>query len=49
MAMNNPDMRQEDIAAQFGVERSTVSKILKNRAKWLKVSADEDHRSAKFK
>ena len=30
-AAKNPGIKQEEIAAQFGVERSTVSKILKNK------------------
>ncbi|KDQ25986.1 hypothetical protein PLEOSDRAFT_1106869 [Pleurotus ostreatus PC15] len=32
---DNPNARQEDIAARYGVERSTISKILKHRSKWL--------------
>lgn len=42
-------MRQEDIAAKFGVERSTISKILKNKAKWLKVPDDETFHSARYR
>ncbi|EIN12370.1 hypothetical protein PUNSTDRAFT_124253 [Punctularia strigosozonata HHB-11173 SS5] len=50
---DNPSMRQEDIARRFGVERSTISKILKNKAKWLHVRPDEEmkiakHRPSKF-
>ena len=30
----NPRIKQEEIAAQFGVEGSTVSKILKNKVRW---------------
>ena len=33
-AEDNPGVKQEDIAARFGVERSTVSKILKQRDRW---------------
>ncbi|KDQ62590.1 hypothetical protein JAAARDRAFT_465353 [Jaapia argillacea MUCL 33604] len=49
----NPTARQEDIAAKYGVERSTISKILKNKAKWLNVPDHEDmlvakHRPSKF-
>ncbi|KAL4250782.1 hypothetical protein ABKN59_006091 [Abortiporus biennis] len=33
----NPNLKQEDIARVFGVERSTISKILKNKTKWLNV------------
>jgi hypothetical protein len=32
---NNPNVRQEDIAKEYGVERSTISKILKYKSKWL--------------
>ncbi|TFK52288.1 hypothetical protein OE88DRAFT_1724991 [Heliocybe sulcata] len=52
-ANQNPHLRQEDIAAQYGVERSTISKILKQKARWLNVPADEElkvakHRPTKF-
>lgn len=33
----HPSARQHDIAKEFNVERSTVSKILKQSEKWLKV------------
>lgn len=33
----NPHARQEDIGAQFNVERSTVSKILRDKRRWLDV------------
>lgn len=33
--MEHPKMRQEDIAKAFHIERSTVSKILKQKEKWL--------------
>ncbi|KAL5512805.1 hypothetical protein ACEPAG_3071 [Sanghuangporus baumii] len=51
--MENPNSRQEDIAARWGVERSTVSKILKNKHRWLAVSESDDtvqakHRPPKF-
>lgn len=36
-AAAHPRQRQGDIAAVFDVERSTVSKILKNRDKWLSI------------
>lgn len=36
-AQNHPKARQEDIATKFAVERSTVSKILKCKEKWMKV------------
>jgi len=29
LAEHNPSIRQEDIALKFGVERSTISKVLK--------------------
>ncbi|KAK0464675.1 uncharacterized protein EV420DRAFT_1058005 [Desarmillaria tabescens] len=49
----HPDARQEDIAMRYGVERSTISKILKHKVKWLSVPSDEDlriskHRPSKF-
>ncbi|KAH9890017.1 hypothetical protein C8Q73DRAFT_147887 [Cubamyces lactineus] len=47
-ARDNPGLKQEDIAAVFGVERSTVSKILKQKARWLSVSADEEITVAKL-
>ncbi len=43
----HPDARQEDIASRYGVERSTISKILKHKVKWLSVRADEDLRISK--
>ncbi|KAJ7044005.1 hypothetical protein C8F04DRAFT_1071283, partial [Mycena alexandri] len=45
----NPDKRQEDIARIYGVERSTISKILKNKVKWLNVPANENLRIAKHR
>ncbi|KAG6866305.1 hypothetical protein C0991_006401 [Blastosporella zonata] len=50
---DHPNSRQEDIASQFGVERSTISKILKQKSKWLTASdhlADRvaKHRPSKF-
>ncbi|KAJ6557384.1 centromere binding protein B [Mycena vulgaris] len=45
----NPTARQEDIARIYGVERSTISKILKNKTKWLNVPADENLRIAKHR
>ena len=47
--MQNPNARQEDIAATYGVERSTVSKILKHKAKWLAISEVEDNQVAKHR
>ncbi len=48
-AQDNPGMKQEDIAALFGVERSTVSKILKQKARWLSVSPNEKVLVAKLR
>ncbi|RDX50295.1 CenpB-DNA-bind-domain-containing protein [Lentinus brumalis] len=45
----NPGVKQEDIAVHFGVERSTVSKILKHKARWLSVSSDEKVLVAKLR
>lgn len=36
----NPRVKHEHIGSMFGVERSTVSKILKQKAKWFSVSDD---------
>lgn len=53
-AQNNPKMRQEELAARFGIERSTVSKTLKNKEKWLAIEDNSDgamivkHRIGKF-
>lgn len=50
----NPDVKQDTIATKFGIERSTVSKILKQKDKWLKIDPSSDsakiakHRTAKF-
>ncbi|KAG6890786.1 hypothetical protein C0995_003216 [Termitomyces sp. Mi166 len=33
----HPQERQEDIGKEFDVERSTISKILKQKAKWLNI------------
>ena len=47
--MHNPNCRQEDIASQYGVERSTVSKILKHKSKWLSMPEGEDSHVAKHR
>ena len=48
-ARDHPGLKQEDIAAVFGVERSTVSKILKQKARWLSVSTEEEIHVAKMR
>ncbi|EPQ50994.1 CenpB-DNA-bind-domain-containing protein [Gloeophyllum trabeum ATCC 11539] len=48
-ATENPHLRQEDIAAQYGVERSTISKILKNKTRWMKIDPDETLKIAKLR
>ncbi len=48
-AEDNPGVKQEDIAAKFGVERSTVSKILKQKARWLHISPEEKVLVAKLR
>ncbi|KAJ2984947.1 hypothetical protein NUW54_g10318 [Trametes sanguinea] len=48
-AQEHPGVKQEDIAAHFGVERSTVSKILKHKARWLSVAVDEEVLVAKMR
>ena len=45
----NPGIRQEDIANKWGVERSTVSKILKQKSKWLNVPDGEEPHTAKHR
>jgi hypothetical protein len=53
-ARDDPKIRQEDLAFRFGIERSTVSKTLKNKDKWLVIKEESDgamiikHRSGKF-
>ncbi|PWN54067.1 hypothetical protein IE53DRAFT_365783 [Violaceomyces palustris] len=50
----NPNVKQDAIANRFGIERSTVSKILKQKEKWLAIDPDSEsariakHRAAKF-
>lgn len=40
-AAENPLKRQEDIAAMFHVERSTISKILKKKNVWLELTTPQ--------
>jgi hypothetical protein len=48
--LTHPNARQEDIGAYFGVERSTISKILKEKDRWLSISEeDECDQSAKHR
>ena len=53
-ARDDPKVRQEDLAARFGIERSTVSKTLKNKDKWLAICEESEgaliikHRNGKF-
>ncbi|KAG8693831.1 hypothetical protein FRC08_008858 [Ceratobasidium sp. 394] len=53
-ARDRPKARQEDIALKYGVERSTISKILKNKDKWLTMDTHTrkpmpvKHRPSKF-
>ncbi|PWZ02616.1 hypothetical protein BCV70DRAFT_155886 [Testicularia cyperi] len=50
----SPNAKQDTIASHFGIERSTVSKILKQKDKWLAIDPDSDlariakHRAVKF-
>ncbi|KIM43382.1 hypothetical protein M413DRAFT_10054 [Hebeloma cylindrosporum] len=52
--LSHPHARQEDIGGVFGVERSTISKILKEKDKWLNLTEEETndplskHRPSKF-
>ncbi|CAE6409430.1 unnamed protein product [Rhizoctonia solani] len=53
-ARDRPKARQEDIAIKYGVERSTISKILKHKDKWLSLDTNPrksipvKHRPSKF-
>ncbi|TFK40605.1 hypothetical protein BDQ12DRAFT_460463 [Crucibulum laeve] len=38
-----PNQRQEDVARHFQVERSTISKILKSKERWLAVQDGTEH------
>ncbi|KAG6917467.1 hypothetical protein DXG01_002444 [Tephrocybe rancida] len=46
---DHPGARQEDIASEFGVERSTISKILKQKARWLAAPDAPGDRAAKHR
>ncbi|TDL23134.1 hypothetical protein BD410DRAFT_169686 [Rickenella mellea] len=48
-AQQNPHARQEDIALQWGVERSTISKILKFKGKWINCPPEEELKAAKHR
>jgi hypothetical protein len=41
--LSHPHARQEDIGGVFGVERSTISKILKDKDKWLNLTEEESN------
>jgi hypothetical protein len=45
----NPELKQEQLAQMFSVERSTVSKILKNKDKWMAVAEADINRVAKHR
>ncbi|TDZ23609.1 Tigger transposable element-derived protein 6 [Colletotrichum orbiculare MAFF 240422] len=45
-AAENPNVKQTDIGAMFGVERSTVSKVLRNKEKYLNPEADRSQSPA---
>lgn len=49
MHLDNPEWKQEQLAKMFDVERSTVSKILKNKDSWLTVKDVNSHRVAKHR
>lgn len=44
----HPTMKQDHIGEIFGVERSTVSKILKNKDKWLAIKDDDAEESTLY-
>ncbi|KLO05570.1 CenpB-DNA-bind-domain-containing protein [Schizopora paradoxa] len=41
-ALANSDTRQEQLATKYGVDRSTVSKILKEQATWLNITPEQE-------
>jgi hypothetical protein len=41
-ANEHPELRQETVGTHFGVERSTVSKILKEKEKWLNIDEERE-------
>ncbi|GLB38452.1 putative centromere binding protein b [Lyophyllum shimeji] len=45
----HPNARQEDIAVVYKVERSTISKILKHKTKWLNTPDNQGDRVAKHR
>ncbi|OLN93926.1 hypothetical protein CCHL11_03482 [Colletotrichum chlorophyti] len=45
-AAEHPNVKQTDIGAMFGVERSTVSKVLRNKEKYLNPEADRSQSPA---
>lgn len=47
--IQHPNARQEDIASVFKVERSTISKILKHKNKWLNMPDNLGTRVAKHR
>ncbi|GJE88391.1 CenpB-DNA-bind-domain-containing protein [Phanerochaete sordida] len=49
MAQKSPHLRQEDIAREFSIERSTVSKILKEKERWLATPANPQVRVSKYR
>lgn len=49
MAIDHPLYRQEDIAQHFNIERSTVSKILKDKDRWLSTPAEPQIRVSKYR
>ncbi|PWN92108.1 hypothetical protein FA10DRAFT_285006 [Acaromyces ingoldii] len=53
-AMEHPELKQEELAKHFGIERSTVSKTLKNKESWMTIPEEGSgalivkHRTGKF-
>lgn len=47
--LEHPDWKQEKLAKRFSVERSTVSKILKHKDKWMNVPDADINRVAKHR
>jgi hypothetical protein len=43
-AEKHPQLKQDDVAKAFLVERSTVSKILKHKESWMHIKEDSDYR-----
>jgi transcriptional regulator with XRE-family HTH domain len=48
-AQRHPNKTQAEIANEFGIDRSTVSKLLKEKDRWLHAEAEPKIRMAKYR